>query len=457
MSADPRNDPRADDLLSADPGVVSTLASTFRTVAMQAQGAADGLRGAQGDATWTGPAATAFRQGVGKLPGDLGKATSSYQEAGDALTVYEGELSSLQPAFRSVVSQLGSADAQLAGAQSNLSFAQSALGAAQAKLTQSAINHPLSPLQSVPANSPLVSAVGTANAAVSNAQGNIDGLSARGFHILDEFDTARNAAKGKVDSASQVPPQPGFWDSLFHDVGNFLGGAVHFVEGIGAGIWNSVTGTVSAFENFVNHPSLATFGQLASDVTVDAGIVLLAATAPEALGLVGGAEVLAEGAAEVVVDGGTAALADDGAGVLAHAEADPLGALGSAAETHPAELQAAMDQIDEAGGEFVFRDGNMGYSPGSAGQAGRLIFDPEGSYGALLHEMTHFADDAAAGFPGFGAWISDPAAMAGSEANAYGAEIAYANSLGESDIAAQLEQLRDARIAQLLPPAEPLP
>ncbi|HWF73829.1 MAG TPA: hypothetical protein VG186_10825 [Solirubrobacteraceae bacterium] len=290
MAGDPRNDPRAHDLLSADPGVVSGLAGMFRTVATQAQSTADGLRGADGDATWTGQAATAFRQGLGKLPGDLGKVTSSYQEAADAMNAYEGELSTLQHSFQGVAARLASADAHLASMQSSLTGAQNALNQAQAKLTTSAMLGPLKPLPSVPANSPLIANVGAATSAVGNAQSDIAGLSAQGFRILDAFDSARNAAKGRVSSASHVPPHRSFWDSAWHDLGNWMSDAGHFLVSVGKGILDSVTGTVGAFENFVNHPTLANFGELAKDVAVDASIVVLAASAPEALGLIGAAE-----------------------------------------------------------------------------------------------------------------------------------------------------------------------
>jgi hypothetical protein len=244
MAGDPRNDPRAHDLLGADPGVVSSLVGMFRTVAMQAQSTADGLHGAASDATWTGSAASAFRQGVGQLPADLNKVTSSYQEAAGALAAYEGELSSLKPAFQSIVSQLGSANGALANAQSSLSSAQSELSTAQSKLTAAAVTHPLAanPLPAVPLSSPLHTAVNAASSAVGNAQGEISALSARGFSILDEFESARNAAKGRVSSASHIPPHRSFWDSVFHDIGNGLSAFGHFVAGIGVGIWNSVTG-----------------------------------------------------------------------------------------------------------------------------------------------------------------------------------------------------------------------
>ena len=86
---------------------------------------------------------------------------------------------------------------------------------------------------------------------------------------------------------------------------------------------------------------------------------------------------------------------------LLHADADPLRAFGPASETHPAEFQAAMARLDAAGVEVDMRPDTMSYSPSAvAGQPGRLILDSEASYGAVLHEMSHFADDEAVGFPG---------------------------------------------------------
>lgn len=289
------SDQRAKDLLAADPSVVNGLVVMFREVAAQAQATADGLRGAAGDANWTGSAADAFRHGLGKLPDDLAKVTSSYQEAADGLNAFEGELSSLKPAFQSIVSQLQGAHSQLAGAQSQLQSAQSALSTAQAQAVAKSFSSPLTPLAPVPLNSPLHTAVNAASGAVSNAQGEIAALTSRGFRLLDEFEGARGSAQGRVSSASQVPPHRGFWDSVFHDVGNWLSDAGHFLVDVGKGIFNSVTGTWSAIENFANHPTWANFGKLAADVAVDASIVVLAAAAPEALGLVG-AEIGAEGA-----------------------------------------------------------------------------------------------------------------------------------------------------------------
>jgi hypothetical protein len=135
---------------------------------------------------------------------------------------------------------------------------------------------------------------------------------------------------------------------------------------------------------------------------------------------------------------------------LQHADADPLRLLGPAVETHPSDYQLAMARLDAADIEVDLRPGSMSYSPSAvAGQPGRLILDPEASYGALVHEMSHFADDEAAGFPGLRYWLEDPAVTAAGEERAYQAEIAYANSIGESDIADRLTELRDQRIRQL--------
>jgi hypothetical protein len=142
------------------------------------------------------------------------------------------------------------------------------------------------------------------------------------------------------------------------------------------------------------------------------------------------------------------ATAEDAA--LQHADADPLRALGPALETHPAEFELAMARLNAVGVEVDLRPGSMSYSPSAvAGQPGRLILDPDASYGALVHEMSHFADDEAAGFPGLRYWLEDPAVTAAGEQRAYQAEIDYANSIKETGIADRLRELLDQRISQV--------
>jgi len=306
MSGDPRDDSRAQALLSADPGLVNSLVIMFQGVAQQAQDTSDGLRGVEGKVTWTGGAADAFDVRVGKLPGDLGKVTSSYQEAADALNGYESQVSILKSGFQNVASQLASANAQLAGSQAQLASAQATLALAKATKEIVALS-PFSPSPfpaPIPSGSPLITAVNGANGAVQNAQGDIATLSSLGFKLLDEFDNSRTTAKGRVAGASKVPPQASFWDRAWHDIGNWAIDTGHFLAAVGKGIFDSVGGTVGAFQNFVNHPTLANFGKLASDVAVDASIVVLAAAAPEAFGLVAAAEATAEATAEGAAEEG---------------------------------------------------------------------------------------------------------------------------------------------------------
>jgi uncharacterized protein YukE len=115
--ADPLSDPRASRLLASDPGEIAALASGFHKVAEQARTAAAGLRGAQNDATWTGGAADAFRSQVGKLPGDLDKVQQSYGDVAHALDSYGHALGPIQTQFRSLASELHSAQSSLSSAQ----------------------------------------------------------------------------------------------------------------------------------------------------------------------------------------------------------------------------------------------------------------------------------------------------------------------------------------------------
>ncbi|MDQ6775290.1 MAG: hypothetical protein M3071_03500 [Actinomycetota bacterium] len=289
-------DQRAKDLLAADPGVVHQLVAMFGVVAAQAQTTGDGLKGAVGDENWTGGAAEAFKHGVGsKFPDELGKVTSSYREAADALGAFEGQLSSLKPAFQSIVSQLQSLQSQLASAQSQLSSAQSALGTAQAQAVNRSFTAPLSPPASVPLTSPLYTAVNAAAGTVNNLNGEIGSLTGRGFQLLDDFDSARGAAQDRVSHAAQVPPHRGWWQS-----------ALNVVVSIGKFIIHPLTDLPSAVANFYSHPGWETLGKLTEDV---AGTALLVATvvAPFAA-----PELLAADAAEATAAEGAAAATEGG-------------------------------------------------------------------------------------------------------------------------------------------------
>lgn len=85
--------------------------------------------------------------------------------------------------------------------------------------------------------------------------------------------------------------------------------------------------------------------------------------------------------------------------------------------------------------------GNPGRAPAAPGDWARCALAPNLSghlrtypnlcgprSGSDAHEMAHFADDEAAGFPGLRYWLEDPVVTAAGESKAYEAEIDYANS-----------------------------
>jgi uncharacterized protein YukE len=263
---DPLSDPRAADLLSADPGEVWSLAGAFRRIAGEAESTAAGLRGAQGGAVWTGAAASAFRSEVGQLPGELDKVRSSYQGVADALDAYEGELASVRSAFQRVAQQLG-------GAQSSLSSAQGQLSSAQGELSNAtAAPHATA---HTPAVRDAHDAVQAASGAVGRVQAEVSGLEAQGFALLDRFQVARDYCQGRVAGECSAAPHQSWWDHAMHDVGNWMHDVGHFGAAIAKGVWHGVIGLPGALVDFIEHPSFKTFLKLAEDVAITASVVLL--------------------------------------------------------------------------------------------------------------------------------------------------------------------------------------
>ncbi len=269
---DPRTDPRAAWLLAAQPGEVGALAGAFHRVAWQAQSTSAALRGAHGDATWTGQAADAFRTQLGKLPGDLDKVQSSYQEVASALDSYEGQLCPIKSQFQQVISEIE-------GVQGSLTTAQGQLTTAQGILT-TATNAPHAKSTS-PGVVDAHTAVQSASAQVGRLQGELTGLEGRGYGLLDEFDTARGRASSAVSGAAGIAPSESWLAGTLSAVGNFL---VDVGEGIGKSVWDLISG--HAIENFIDHPGWASLGELVKDIAVTASLVAMIAApfaAPELL------------------------------------------------------------------------------------------------------------------------------------------------------------------------------
>jgi hypothetical protein len=293
---DPLSDPRAADLLAADPGEVASLAGAFHNVAAQAQTAIGGLHGAHNDATWTGGAADAFRSQLGKLPGDLAKVHQSYGETASALDGYGAQLGPLQSRFRSLSSQISSTQSSLTTAQGNLSTAQNNLTTAT----------------SAPHAKPSSPAVINAHTAVQNAsgsvgrlQGDLSGLQGQAFRVLDEFDSVRGHARSRVSSASGVAPSQSFWGGVMGAIGNFMSGAGHFFAATGkfiakmaTGVYDAAVSLPSDIAAVYDHPGdLKAWSKLGGDLGTVAGAVAVVAAVIvcplDALGFEGAAAAFA--------------------------------------------------------------------------------------------------------------------------------------------------------------------
>jgi hypothetical protein len=193
--SDPLADPRATDLLGADPNDVASLAAVFRTAASESLQTETGLRAAQHDGVWTGASAEAFRRAIGRLPVELGKLHAGFQGVAEALSAYESGLSSIKPAFVRVI-------AELANVESRLRPAQAAAQAAAVALRSIA----RSPSATIASLTHAELAAGRADGVVASLQVDAGRLMRRAFELLDEFSSAREACRQAIAVASQIAP-----------------------------------------------------------------------------------------------------------------------------------------------------------------------------------------------------------------------------------------------------------
>jgi hypothetical protein len=303
--ADPLSDPRARDLLAADPFEVAGVAYTLRSVSLEAQAVAGGLRGAPSYAEWWGESAETFRNTIGNYPAQVDKVHSSYGEAASALNHYEGELASLQSSFRTVQQQLESARSHASALTSQLGGQGQQLAGDNLILREELNAHARPTAAQLAADASAGEKFAATAGALERAQREVSGLEGHAFRILDTFANERKTVAGKLSAAANLAPKsPPWWERALDDVGHFVVGVG---KGIGSSVWNLVSGKV--FIAFWDHPGWSTFGEIVKDIAVTASLVAMIA-APFA------APELAEGeiALEATAEGGdAAAAAGDGA------------------------------------------------------------------------------------------------------------------------------------------------
>lgn len=204
---DPLSDPRAFDLLAAEPDELVALVGAFRTAAEESHQTAVGLAAAREDGTWTGRAANAFRRAIGRLPGELRKVRAGFSAVADALHQYDTELARIKPEFVQIVGDLTDAHDRLGPARTNAATATETLNTT---VDQQGVR--------VPALTTAELSVARARGAVGDLEHEIHGLRGRAFALLDEFQSARESCRTAIAAArATAPVQPHDQDTAVID------------------------------------------------------------------------------------------------------------------------------------------------------------------------------------------------------------------------------------------------
>jgi cell wall-associated NlpC family hydrolase len=195
---DPLSDPRAFDLLSAEPDELVALVAAFRTAAEESHQTEVGLTAARDDGTWTGRAATAFRRAIGRLPVQLGKVRAGFSAVADALHIYDAELTQIKGEFVQIVGSLTDAQNRLGPARTN---ATSAADTLKTTVHQHGVK--------LPALTTAELSVARADGAVGDLERQIHGLRGRALALLEEFQSVRETCRSSIHVArSTAPGQP---------------------------------------------------------------------------------------------------------------------------------------------------------------------------------------------------------------------------------------------------------
>ena len=137
-----------------------------------------------------------------------------------------------------------------------------------------------------------------------------------------------------------------------------------------------------------------------------------------------------------------------GPGVF-RSDADLLRArLGPARLSHPDEYASIIKELEDAGVEIEWGD-SLAYSPATGGP-GKMKLERDASIAALRHELQHFRDVQAAGFPGLAAYYQDLPEFARTEVRGYLKEIDTARATGHADLVPEIVEQMRTRVKEVL-------
>ena len=294
----PLDDPRCAELLGADPGHISDVASMLEMVAHNCEICIQGTRVVQ-QANWTGAAFQATVSSINSLIPGLRYMGGAYRDAARALTTYANVVSTEQPIFKSLKQQLESAQSNVNRLTTQQSSQAETYKDAQTYQSEhpdlkgkalTRMNNGLST-----DSSDLTSTTNSLNAANSL----LSGLQFQGMNILETFSTARHTAATAIRALGDAAPQESWAEKDLSAAGHFFMAPVHFVEGIAVGTFDAFKNLPEATIKMWDDPNLKNIENFADDAGTVFGTLAMATGVGEVFATAKGLDTLAEGAGAV--------------------------------------------------------------------------------------------------------------------------------------------------------------
>ncbi|MBS2535787.1 hypothetical protein KGQ20_23780 [Catenulispora sp. NF23] len=213
-----------------DPYLVQEISRKMRDIGDEAERAARDVRGLAGDNAvmgWIGASGDAFRDHIGKFPGQLDKVATSHHMCADALTRFGNALDGFQSQAdralaqaRPLRDQIQRIQSQLASAHTDLDSSNRGVTAAQAAATVD----PAHIHNAIQAQTTAQNTVNTLNSQLSGPASQLEGLKKLAAQAESLRHAAEDTASTKIHAAADagIPP-----DSFWHKLGEVASALWH--------------------------------------------------------------------------------------------------------------------------------------------------------------------------------------------------------------------------------------
>jgi hypothetical protein len=207
-----------------DPWRIKNIGGKMRTLGDDAEHAARDVRGLVGDhaaMNWIGAAGDAFRENIGKFPGQLDKVATSHHMCADALIAYGDTLDGAQSQADRALTQARPLFDQVQSLRSQLATANTSntsTNKSYTTLTGGSTAPDATALSAaVKAKTDSQHAVDSLNSQLSGPEAQLAALKTLAHQAADLRNSAEDTAKSKINAATDagIPP-----DSFWHKLGD---------------------------------------------------------------------------------------------------------------------------------------------------------------------------------------------------------------------------------------------